>query len=316
MSGYKIGNMPGARAYKEELADFWEVQSIRNPNTFVSSIQISKAISMELDELQHNGLLSEDDILNEGNESYGGLDDVFIELQRRVEFSNQRYPFTFSKYSLQFNEETGLLKNVYLFLLLCTRLNMTKQKIFNDIDGTHLFEHLCAHVAKNFFGLSAQSFVFGTAQSGGFEEKVSDLIKQVGIGEAFSNPNYNAPTKKDDSIDIVVWKEFSDKREGKLIGFGQCKTGTTSWRDDIRQLNPSNFCKSWFNRHPVIDPIPLVFICDTMNEDRNFYTDQQGYLVFNRFRIIEYVDESLDESIKADISSWLEGATQTLEIRN
>jgi len=312
---YKIPNLPSARAYKEETADFWEIQSICNPNLFVSQTQISKIISMELDEINHEGIDSEDDILNEGNENRNGLSDVFNELLLRIEFTSDKYPFSFGKYSMKIADWSSLIKDVYLFLLLCTRLNMKTQKVHNTIDGTLLFEKLCAHVAKNYFGDSSQSFVFGTSEPGNFEEKVRDLIKKVGEGKAFQNPNNNEPTKKDDSVDIVVWKEFSDKRIGKLIGFGQCKTGT-HWKDDIHKLSPSDFCGTWFNEQPVLYPIPLVFICDTMNEDFNFYHTQKSYLIFNRFRILEYVNDNIDDQLKQDLSSWLAGALSLLDIRN
>lgn len=316
MANYKIPNLPSSRAYKEETADFWEVQTICNPNISVSQRQISKIISMELDEINHDGIDSEDDVVNEGNENRNGLDDVFAELQRRIHFTNNRYPFSFGKYSMKLSEESGLSKNVYLFLLLCTRLNMKTQKVHNNIDGTQVFEYLCAHVAEQFFGHSAESYVFGTAEAGNFESKVKDLISNIGEGKNFVNPNNNIPTKRDDSVDVVVWKEFSDKRAGKLIGFGQCKTGTTSWRGGIHRLKPKDFCGNWFSEQPVLDPLPIVFISDTMNEDFNFISSQKGYLVFNRFRILEYLDDSLADDIQRDISTWVTGALDTLSIRN
>lgn len=306
---YKIPDLPSAKAYKEETADFWEVQAICNPGMYISQTQISKIIAKELDEIIHEGIESEDDLLDDG------LDDVFIELQRRIKFSSNKYPFKFQKFSMKFEEQTSIIKEVYLFLLFCTRFNMKTHKIQNNIDGTLLFEKICAHVAKNYFGEASQSFVFGTAEPGNFENKVKDLIEKIGEGKNFQNPNKNQPTKKDDSIDIVVWKDFSDKRIGKLIGFGQCKTGTTSWRDDIHRLKPSDFCGNWFSEQPVLNPIPLVFLCDTMNEDFNFYTAQLGYLVFNRFRILEYIDDNLDINLKTDISMWLNGALKLLDIK-
>jgi hypothetical protein len=62
---YKIPNLPSAQAYKEETADFWEIQAVRNPGIYVSQTQISKVIARELDELDHDGVNSEDDVLME-----------------------------------------------------------------------------------------------------------------------------------------------------------------------------------------------------------------------------------------------------------
>ena len=308
---YKIPGLPSVQAYKEEMADFWEVQAIRNPNLFVSSTQISKTISTGLDEIKNNGLEDENDELNRD------LDNVLLELQNRPKYCCHGYPFTFNRFSIKLDENGSDLKKVYLFLLLCTRFNMKENRVHGDVDGTLLFERLCVHVAKNYFGSNSKSFVFGTANSGNFETKVRDMISKIGEGNSFKNPNNNPSTKKDDSIDVVVWKEFSDTRIGKLIAFGQCKTGTSSWRDEKHKLKPRDFCTKWFKEEPVHPPLPLVFICDTMNENRNFYSDQQGYLIFNRFRILEYtVADDLDESFMRDLNSWLSNALPTLDIRD
>ncbi len=306
---YKISGLPSARAYKEETADFWEIQAIRNPGQFISQTHISRIISKELDQIGHEGIESEDDLLDDR------LEDVFIELQRRIQFTFEKYPFSFQRYSMKLYSESSLSKNIYLFLLLCTRFNMRDQKVQNGIDGTLLFEKICAVVARNYFGSSSKSYVFGTAEPGNFESKVKDLITNIGEGQSFVNPNNNSPTKNDDSLDIVVWRDFSDKRMGKLIGFGQCKTGT-SWHDEILKLKPANFCNSWLLRQPVFSPLPLVFICDTLNEDFNFYTIQQGFLLFNRFRIIEYIGTDLDKAIQTELDAWLSGAFVVLEIKN
>lgn len=305
---YKIPNLPSVKAYKEEMADFWEIQAIRNPSVSVSNLQISKGLGKELDEINHNGIESEDDLLD------NTLEDVLIELQKRQKYTANKYPFNFGKFSLRFIGDKKFNEIVYLFLLLCTRFNMKTNKIQNDIDGTLLFEKLCAFVAKKFFGKNSESFVFGTAEPGNFEAKVNDMISRIGEGDSFKNPNNNPPTKNDDSVDVVVWKEFADKRIGKLIAFGQCKTGTSSWRDDKFQLDPQRFCSRWFHQEPVHIPIRILFICDTMLENSNFYTDQQGFLVFNRFRILEYVDDTLDVEIINDILSWVEGALITIDI--
>ncbi len=304
---YKIPNSPHAKAPKEEKADFWEIQALRNPGQYISRTQISRIIATGLDEIDHKGIESEDDELE------SDLDEVFSELQRRQEFSSGKYPFSFTKYSIILNEETSLFKDVYLYLLLCTRFNMRDSKVHNGIDGTLLFEELCAVVAFNYFGETSKSYVFGTANPGNFENKVKDLINKIGEGQTFKNPNNNPPTKNDDGVDIVAWKDFADKRIGKLIAFGQCKTGT-SWQDAIYKLKPGDFCDKWFHESPIFDPLPLIFICDTLNEDFNFHTSQKGYLFFNRFRILEQIEDSLNDKIQTKIQSWLAGAMSTITI--
>lgn len=305
--GYKIPNLPSAKAYLEEKADFWEVQSLVNPDMFIAEMNVARAISRGLDEIRHEGIESEDDDLD------ANLADVFRELTERQKSCIGRYPFDFGKTSIRIKEEDSVHKDIYIYLLLCTRFSMDKaaNKVHNDVDGTLVFERLCAIVAKEYFGRNADSYVFGTATEGNFESKVKELISKIGEGDGYKNPNNNYLTKNDDGIDVVVWKPFEDDRIGKLIGFGQCKTGT-SWQDEIKKLNPDHFCENWLKEKPVFPPIPVVFICDTLNYERNFVTDQRGKLVFNRFRIMEFLPEEIDQNLVTDIKKWLSGAMKML----
>lgn len=305
--GYKIPNLPGARAYLEEKADFWEIQALTHTGSFRSQMQIGRAISKELNEIDHTGIISEDDDLDDN------LSDVYKELTERSISCCGKYPFEFGKYSIKLQDSASVEKDVYLFLLLCTRflMNRHENKVRNNIDATQVFEDLCAEVAKKYFGNNSESLVFGTANAGNFEEKIKGLIKSIGEGEGYKNPNNNYPTKNDDGIDVVVWKHFTDKRIGKLIGFGQCKTGTT-WQDEVKKLNTNHFCENWFYEKPVFPPIPMVFICDTLNLERNFTSDQRGLLVFNRFRIMEHLPNEIPADILERIRAWLSNALESV----
>lgn len=301
---YKINGLPSKKAYKEETADFWEIQAIQNPDIFVSNISISKIIAKEFDEFNNEGIESEED-------EYGVvLDDVFAHLKNRVHYTDSSYPFKFGNFSICIGEIKKTSSYLYLFLLLSTRFDMNKNKIQKGVDGTKLFEHISANAARNFFGRNAESIVFGTGVSGDFEDKVRELIKKLGEGGAFTNPNSNPVTKNDDSIDVVVWKEFADERQGKLIGFCQCKTGT-SWKDDIHKLKPVEFCNSWLLKHPVFPPIPIVFIADVL-KDFNYYTTSQGFLFFDRFRIVEYAEDNLSLEIIDEMKIWVDAAIKSI----
>lgn len=307
--GFKIPNLPSSRAYKEELADFWELEAILNPETYVSHSQIAGILNIGHDELNPEGI--------EGEEAEvfldQRLDDTFKELNRRIHSTGNKYPFSFERYSIIYQSSDGFYEKIYLFLLLCTRFNMNYEKVHKGIDATQVFEKLCNHAAKNFFGKNSNSLILGTATSGSFVDKVKSMIKQIGEGGGFVDRN-NASTKNDDGIDIVVWRDFADRRIGKLMGFGQCKTGT-SWRNSIHHLNPEGFIKCWFKDPVVLVPIAIVFLCDTMFEELNFFQENQNRLIFNRFRIMEYIEqETLEETIFDEIALWLEGALEKLSV--
>lgn len=303
---YKFNSIPSKNAYQEEIADFWEIQALKEFEVPISSLSILKLISIEFDELNNDGIESEEDFYSET------LHQVFSHLRSRQKYSNQNYPFNLTKTSISFDGLNSFRDYLYTFLLLTTRFNMTKSKTHNEIDGTLLFEFLCADVAKNFFGENSNSYVFGTGNPGSFKEKVKQLIKNIDEGFSFKNPDNNTPTKNDDGIDVVVWKEFADRKKGKLIGFGQCKTGT-NWRDHIDKLKPDTFCKKWFIESPVYEPLRMIFLTDTMNKSYNYYGTQQDYLVFNRFRIIEYAINNTCPKVKSQIVKWVNGALKLVQ---
>lgn len=305
---YKFDSIPSKGAYKEETADYWEIQALKEYGVPVSSLSILKLVAKEFDEIDNEGIESEEDRYSDA------LDDVLIHIKHRVQFTDNSYPFIIGKSSIQFNQLESTAEYLYVFLLLATRFNMKKKRKQDGIDGADLFELVCAHVAEKFFGENSTAMVFGTADKTGFQKKVSELIKALGEGDGFRNPNANPPTKNDDGIDVVVWKNFADGREGKLIGFGQCKTGTSTWRDEIHKLKPIAFCTKWFYKNPVFEPLALVFITDTMNDEYNFYDTQKDFLIFNRFRIMEYALKGLPLHLENSIKKWVDSAI--LEVKN
>lgn len=302
---YRIPDLPSTEAYIEELADFWEVQALLKPNQSISHQDLLRTLAYELDELNHDGIESEDDKLS------NKISEAMLHIEERKAWLEERYPFEIGLSSLKLPAESDdIFKHGYIFMLLSTRFNMNDHKIQNSINSTDLFEEMCAYVAKCFFGKSAESYVFGTASSLGFKEKVEDLIEQLGEGGRFLNRDFNSPVKNDGGLDVVVWKDFSDKKVGKLIGFGQCKTGTT-WKSKIHEFKPKDFCSNWFENPLVHDPVSIVFICDTLNHQMNFVSGQRGYLFLNRFRIMEYLDSNLPTQIQEDITAWVDGALET-----
>lgn len=301
MNAYKIGELPGSKAYIEEIADFWELEAIRREGDVISMRDILVAVSVGVDEELQSGIEADDDAISER------LQDAWCELERRVSACAGCYPFSIDENGIRFTANWGDRQSTYIFMLLATRLNMKTRKVFAMIDGTKLFEELCATVATAYFGANAQSLVFGTAVAGGFTTKVADLVTKLGEGGGFKNPNPSHVTKNDDGIDVVVWRNFADKRRGKLIGFGQCKTGT-EWRDEIHKLKPRDFCDNWFVESPLHAPIAMIFLCDTLNWYLSFHSDLRGYLVFNRFRIAEYTPVILGASISTQLKLWIDEA--------
>ena len=94
--------------------------------------------------------------------------------------------------------------------------------------------------------------VFGTSAGlSDFREKADRLCQRLREGEGFLNRDRAEPTQRDGQLDVVVWKPFADGDPGKLIAFGQCKTGTDH-KDTVTQLQPDSFCRKWLHSSPVL----------------------------------------------------------------
>lgn len=282
-SRYKLYSAPSPTANINEIADFIEIECLKNDHT--SKREIVSAIS-KLEEHDYSAGTPIDEPLE------NRIDDAFSDIERRLSFCNSGYPFEFECGGSVLTHQRNYIGHksyLYVFLLLCTRLNMNKDNMHGGIDGTLLFEEVSAVISKNYFGDRADSFLFGTSRTGiNFEGKVTDLCANLKEGRAFVNRNDEpASHVKDDALDIVVWKGFSDNCQGKLIAFGQCKTGT-SWKDTLSSLIPETFCKSWMQDQPAVMPIRMFFLSESLPRVHWYTNCSKAGILFDRCRILDY----------------------------
>lgn len=299
-----LGNLPNTNASVRELADYIEYECIRNDSASIQ--RVLQPLLLSNDEALNNGITDETDQFNSKIES------VSAEIDRRIKATNGRYPFELKNlgYSLEIKNKDNIYW-VYTYLLFSTRLKMSPapkgNKVINGIDGTTLLERLSALIAKEYFGDRSESLVFGTAEAGTFEAKINDLCSRLGEGIRFDNKNDTTPDAQDDKLDVVVWKNFVDNKHSKIIGFGQCKTGT-SWTDvSTIEMQPNVFCKKWFRRSPIHDPIKMFF-CSLYFPIEDYTKAINAGVVFDRMRIIDYLPSSVESDLMDDIKKWCSGA--------
>lgn len=295
------------------IADFTEMECMRLDSGSVSASDVSRAVCRIED------ADAEDDV----NQF---VEDAFYELSNRARHCGDAssYPFALSSTGTKLMRKKASSPHcdVYTYLLLATQLNMKTEKVQGGQDATVVFEHLCSEVAERYWGgphAHVGSLVFGTGRDwddagtttsdvGVFRHAIEDLCKRVGEGHAFQNRNAGSLTAKDGKLDIVVWRDFADSRVGKLIGFGQCKTGT-NWEADLMKLRPEGFCQKWLLSQPPVVPVRLYFVCDRV-VDRWYDRCVDGGLIFDRCRIVEYADK-LSASTAARIKKWTDAALAT-----
>ena len=300
---FKWPGVPSAQADLNELADFVEIAAWQRG---------SRSITATLQDL---GRLEENDYSDgvpEEETAEEVVDAAYSELSQRQEFCRTGYPFVLDQrgYTLRVRQDCQESKAViYKYLLLATRLNMNANRCYSGYDGTLLLEELAAEVAREYLGARAESLVFGTAvESATFPDKVDDLCSKIGEGGGFKKPNNTPLKEKDGKLDIVVWKSFADGAAGKLIGFGQCKTGT-NYKDQLAQLQPDAFCKKWLRNQPAFTPIRMFFIAEALPRINWYNAVSDAGLLFDRCRIIDFCDSVAPETL-GKIKDWTEAAAK------
>ena len=294
---------PSPRAPAHELADFAELTAWRDGT--VSPVSLSRVLG-RLAENDNSDGVPEDD------EAEPAINDAFVELERRRDACGgaRAYPFEISDNGDTLRTVPGCWNTkrlVYLYLLLATRLRMDRNRLHAGLDGTHLFEHLSAAVARGYLGARADSLVFGTAACGTrFRDRIDGLCRRIGEGGAFANRRGVSSRQRDGKLDVAAWKSFSDGLPGKLIVFGQCKTGT-HYRDSLTQLQPDGFCRKWFRDPPVVNPVRAFFVSESLPRANWEGVGVDAGLMFDRCRIVDFCDD-IDGETRQDIAKWTKAA--------
>ena len=304
---FKWPKPPSPRAKVNELADWIELICLKNEST--SKTELSKLLGR----LAENDNSEEDP---EDNPEKIPIDvhtgEAYTEIGRRQDACRGGYPFSWreQKTTLTLCKDINNTKQtIYIYLLLATRLNMKDKRLFSDIDATHLFEKLSEQVARNYFGERSESMLFSNrTDAPSFEERVKQLCENLQEGAGFRNPDTASPTAQDGKLDIAVWKPFADGLSSKLIGFGQCKTGT-SYKGSISELRPVDFCKKWMISQPVLDPVRMFFIAESLSTATWNEMAVDAGLLFDRCRIIDYSD-NISKDVFREIDTWSRAAIE------
>jgi hypothetical protein len=297
---FKICEVPSPNADPVEHADYLELECLRQSDRNASGGGLAAALSRIDDDLPEDR--------HDADERMEAIvEGAFDELENRSEHSGDgpyKYPFKVdAKDKLLEYFGKGGESELYLYMLLATRMNMQTDRSQGGINGTHLFEEICCEVAKHYWGHRTDGLVFGTArrlgddEMGGFQQAVSDLCNRMGEGHDYHSHSGHAPTAQDGKLDIVVWKGFTDEREGQLIGFGQCKTGT-HWGPGAFQLVPESFCTKWIRTRPAVIPVKLFFMTSRPRNTHWRDTCVDAGIVFDRCRTLDFAPKMATLEVK------------------
>lgn len=300
---FKWPEAPSARASDHELADFAELRAWQKNS--MSKTALSRHLG-RLDENDYSDGVPEEERTDQLAE------DAYREIERRREGCRDGYPFEVAiegqtLRDLREAEKHG--RTIYKYLLLATRLNMKTNRRHAGIDGTLIFEELAAEVAREYLGPRAESLVFGTAAgTADFPGKVDELCRRIKEGEGFVNRDEAPPNEKDGKLDVVAWKHFTDALPGKLIAFGQCKTGV-NYKDELTRLQPDSFCRKWLRSSPALTPIRLFFVSEALPRSRWHSASIDAGLLFDRCRIVDFCAKVRTDVLKK-IEDWTKAAAK------
>ncbi len=148
--------------------------------------------------------------------------------------------------------------------------------------------------------------IFGTAAGGGFRQRVAALCSALGEGGGLRGRQGQTVPAQDDGLDVVGWIPFADNEAGKLIVFGQCKTGT-GWQDRTSDLQPLDFAKKWLDDTFPVEPVRAHFVAESVARRKWRHLSISGGLLFDRCRLVEY-SAHLPELVSADLTAWTDAA--------
>jgi hypothetical protein len=315
-------NAPAAhRDNLAKLADFVELCALRAADGNVSSLDIVRILSKGGDDD------SERQGVDSGTQCESIVEDVFQDLDERSKHCGMNnYPFELNRQGTLLGRKRLVRRHyLYHFLLLATRLDMRSNRTHAGEDGAVLFEELSKEVLMRFLGFPdprVRGLVHGTGRyserddedapaDNSFSVAVNHLCKVLKEGAGFTKRLPVAAKIKDDKLDVVAWREFSDSRCGRLIGFAQCKTGS-NWKRDVGKLNPERFTAKWFVQQPAVLPLRLYFVSDRVCADW-YELCSDGGLFFDRCRIMDYSD-AVSPTLRTKIISWCKAVLKSEQV--
>ena len=306
-----------------KIADFAEIECLLRGDGSVSRLDIARIVQRRGDHAI-DAAATDDDVSR-------SVAEAFDELETRSRHcgpDDGRYPFVVRDKGKVLclrddRSDNAPPPTTYFYLLLATRMNMQSERRQADEDATVLFEQFCREVAVRYWGGPADSIgaiVFGTGRltedlddgdelnRNSFVNAVNHLTKELKEGHKFEADPNSQVRAKDGKLDIVVWRRFADERQGQLIGFGQCKTGT-HWADDLIKLRPDDFFTKWVYKRAAVLPVRMYFVTDRVTTQW-FERCVDGGILFDRCRIMEYASD-LPTELNDRMAKWVRRAANS-----
>ena len=331
---------PLPSATRSRLADWVEVESLIHARGAGSGDLAGLYRSVQDSEHDTHrdgstGEYLESEILEEGLALFA--EQVLAELEYRSDVLGADYPFVLRDAGAQWrvvpaarrvDDRRGAAHCCYVFCLLASAL---RGDCIHGVRAAELkrimerlFQEVAVDAAAAIINGNAVSFGWPRPEGTGFRPALADACQQLGLGEPLQDlPAWSRGQDKDAGIDVIAWREFRDRRPGKLVLLGQVASGR-NWPSKSVKNDTYRFF-AWFSKSPTEHFIPSIFIpfpqyheCRPHDETpfadvaeaEAWLRERSLGLVVDRLRIVEVAAARLAsaEGKMDQLCDWVRGA--------
>ena len=238
---------------------------------------------------------------------------------------NDYYPFQVdNRYSITFIEELTNKNKIYIILLISSLIRVINREGGFAYRITHKFENLCEHpfgllipptATKEFFGAGGPTDENGEQTSYLLYDKVLALSQnlRLNLNTEFTPTTAGKNNVGDGGLDWVAWVSFADNLHMLPMYFAQCACGN-DWEDKLFDVN----INKWRNFIQFKNDFQLFhFIPKSFRELSNNWmnpTHLHSAAIIDRFRIIELLEKSMNESDVVAMYEDLLSELETVEV--
>lgn len=262
---------------RSKLADWVELLSLASSRNMAARADVLGLFDLLGEDDEHqleydtaSGEALEGEILEDGRASL--VDSVLDELQYRSDVLGDYYPFDISFRGQQWRiarKQPALApldqaaQACYVFCLLTSGIRDRSIRGVNlpplEQAMANHFQAIAAESAADVIGGESVSFGWPRPEGTGFQPALADMSRKLRLGKPLDAvPLWSNGHEKDAGIDVIAWRDFVDRRPGKMVLLGQVASGH-NWVDKTVHNDTPRFL-SWFSERPMQHFIPAIFI--------------------------------------------------------
>lgn len=234
------------------------------------------------------------------------LSDLKRTVQRRHDLIGDAYPVRVERDGIMKLTERALLHDFLVLVGLGWLYDDLKLESSAAHNPAKLFEEVVAVALAAYVG--GTSFRFGAPRRLPVPTGFKDALEYIGTStnECLGNVvDFVDGHEKDQGLDIIAWRPFSDRRPGQVIAIAQCAIGV-NWRKKLGDLpwidGPWSTYLATLTTPTRVMAIPGVYDADRASWNAD---SKRAGMILDRVRL-EYLmsDQRLSDEITAEVKHW------------